>query len=196
VLYRAINLAHIVFGPLVEQMLNVSLSDPVVLERFRDAAVDLLTHRRNGDGYRGCRRSVRPRGGGSSHEHVIITGSADPQAAGAALSRAGARFSGVTEDGREPSGQEWEALEEEVLATGRDFPYTPNWVSGVRLASRGPWCYVDCKGCIPPAMRERMIAVLVEELERAGVSCRVEVPSAGERDYEAPPMFPMPWQRV
>ena len=45
VLYRAINLAHIVFGPLIEQMLNLSLSDPVVLARFRDAAVDLLTRR-------------------------------------------------------------------------------------------------------------------------------------------------------
>jgi hypothetical protein len=44
VLYRAINLAHIVFGPLIEQMLNLSMSDPVVLARFRDAAVDLLTH--------------------------------------------------------------------------------------------------------------------------------------------------------
>jgi AcrR family transcriptional regulator len=44
VLYRAVHLAHIVFGPLVEQMLGLSLSDPVVLARFRDAAVDLLTH--------------------------------------------------------------------------------------------------------------------------------------------------------
>lgn len=44
VLYRAINLAHIVFAPLIEQMLGLSLADPVVLERFRDAAVDLLTH--------------------------------------------------------------------------------------------------------------------------------------------------------
>ena len=44
VLYRAVHLAHIVFGPLVEQMLGLSLSDPAVLERFRDAAVDLLTH--------------------------------------------------------------------------------------------------------------------------------------------------------
>ena len=44
VLYRAINLAHIVFGPLIEQMLSLSMSDPVVLERFREAAVDLLTH--------------------------------------------------------------------------------------------------------------------------------------------------------
>jgi AcrR family transcriptional regulator len=43
VLYRAVNLAHIMFGPLVEQMLGVSLADPAVLERFRDAAVDLLT---------------------------------------------------------------------------------------------------------------------------------------------------------
>jgi hypothetical protein len=44
VLYRAINLAHIVFGPLVEQMLGLPVSDPAVLERFREAAVDLLTH--------------------------------------------------------------------------------------------------------------------------------------------------------
>jgi AcrR family transcriptional regulator len=44
VLYRAVHLAHIVFGPLVEQMLGLSLSDPAVLARFRDAAVDLLTH--------------------------------------------------------------------------------------------------------------------------------------------------------
>jgi AcrR family transcriptional regulator len=43
VLYRAVNLAHIVFGPLVEQLLGLSLSDPGVAERFRDAAVDLLT---------------------------------------------------------------------------------------------------------------------------------------------------------
>lgn len=43
VLYRAVHLAHIMFGPLVEQMLGLSLSDPAVLERFRDAAVDLLT---------------------------------------------------------------------------------------------------------------------------------------------------------
>lgn len=44
VLYRAVHLAHIVFGPLVEQMFGLSLSDPAVLGRFRDAAVDLLTH--------------------------------------------------------------------------------------------------------------------------------------------------------
>jgi AcrR family transcriptional regulator len=44
VLYRAVHLAHILLGPLIEHMLGLSLSDPAVLERFRDAAVDLLTH--------------------------------------------------------------------------------------------------------------------------------------------------------
>lgn len=34
---------HIVFGPLVEQTLGLSLTDPLVLERFRNAAVNLLT---------------------------------------------------------------------------------------------------------------------------------------------------------
>jgi hypothetical protein len=43
VLSRAISLAHIVFGPLVEQMLGLSLSDQAVLALFRDAAIDLLT---------------------------------------------------------------------------------------------------------------------------------------------------------
>lgn len=44
VLYRAVHLAHIVFGPLIEQVLGLSLSDPAVLVRFANAAVDLLTH--------------------------------------------------------------------------------------------------------------------------------------------------------
>lgn len=44
VLYRAVHLAHIVFGPLIEQVLGLSLTDPAVLGRFADAAVDLLTH--------------------------------------------------------------------------------------------------------------------------------------------------------
>ena len=73
-----------------------------------------------------------------SYEHVIITGAADPGAAAAALSRAGARFYSVTDDGRELSKQQ--LREEEAPATGTDPPYTPNWVSEVRLAPRGPWC--------------------------------------------------------
>jgi AcrR family transcriptional regulator len=43
VLYRAVHLAHIMFGPLIEQMLGLPLTDPAVLARFREAAVDLLT---------------------------------------------------------------------------------------------------------------------------------------------------------
>src|SRR5215467_6672950 len=46
--------------------------------------------------------------------------------------------------------------------------------------------YVDCKGDIRPAMRERIIAILVEELERVGVSARIQVPSHDEVDDDAP----------
>jgi len=35
-------------------------------------------------------------------------------------------------------------------------------------------------------MRERIIAILVEELERVGVSARVQVPSHDEVDDDAP----------
>jgi hypothetical protein len=132
---------------------------------------------------------------GHANEHVIITGSSDPRAAGFALSQASGRFMMITEDGRELSDEEAEALDEEGEATGEDGPYTPNYVSGVTFASRGPWCCVDCKGYIEPAMRERMIAVLVEELEHAGVSARVEVPVPGELDYGAPGILD-PWGRT
>jgi hypothetical protein len=125
---------------------------------------------------------------GFSHEHVIITGSSDPRAAAGALARAGNRFYRVSEDGREPSNQEWEKINEEARKAGMDCPRTPNYVSAVRLASRGPWFYVDCQSSIPSAMGERMIAVLVEEMERGGVSGRIEVPSEDELDYDAPPI--------
>jgi len=39
-------------------------------------------------------------------------------------------------------------------------------------------------------MRERMIAILVEELGRAGVSGRIEVPAEHEMDYQAPVIRP------
>ena len=113
----------------------------------------------------------------SSNEHVIIVGSSDPCAAGVALHWAAQRFYQVTEDGRE-------------LVYETADCYTPNYVSDVRLAPRGPWCYVDCKGYIWSAMRERMIAILVEELDRAGVSGRIEVPAEHEMDYQAPVIHP------
>lgn len=43
ILYRALNLAHIVFAPLLEELTGVSLTDPESLERFREASVDLFT---------------------------------------------------------------------------------------------------------------------------------------------------------
>jgi hypothetical protein len=132
---------------------------------------------------------------GRSNEHVIITGSSDMRAAGIALSRASCRFGMVTEDGRELSDEEAEALDEAMEATGEDGPYTPNYVSDVIFASRGPWCSVDCKGYIEPAMRERMIAIMVEELEQAGVSGHIEVPSPGELNYGGPGLLD-PWRRT
>jgi hypothetical protein len=134
-------------------------------------------------------------GDGHANEHVIITGSPDPRAAGIALSRASGRFEMVTEDGRELSDEEAEALDEAIEATGEDEPYTPNSVSGVTFAARGPWCHVDCNGYIEPAMRERMIAIMVEELEHAGLSARIEVPSPDELDYGAPGILD-PWRRT
>jgi hypothetical protein len=132
---------------------------------------------------------------GRSNEHVIITGSSDTRAAGIALSRASCRFGMVTDDGRELSNEEAEALDDEMEATGEDGPYTPNYVSDVIFASRGPWCSVDCKGYIEPAMRERMIAIMVEELEQAGVSGRIEVPFPGEVNYGGPGILD-PWGRT
>ena len=112
-----------------------------------------------------------------SNECVIIVGSSDPDAAVRALVRAGDRFYSVAEDGRELTPEEAEAEAGEI--------YTPNGVF-IEMAARGPWCYVDCKSDIPPPMQERMIAVLVEELEREGVSARVEVPSDDETNSDAP----------
>lgn len=44
VLYRALHTIHIVLGPLIEQLLDVDLTDPATLARFRAAAVDLLVN--------------------------------------------------------------------------------------------------------------------------------------------------------
>lgn len=117
------------------------------------------------------------------NESVIVVGAADPGAAAMALRRAGGRFMAVAENGREFS-------EEDADEVGEEDLYTPNYVSEVRMAPRGPWLYLDCKGWIAPPMRDTLVAILVEELDRAGVSGRVEVPAAGEKDYDTPPITP------
>jgi len=43
VLYRALQTAHILLGPLIEEVLDVKMSEPQTLERFRAAVLDLLT---------------------------------------------------------------------------------------------------------------------------------------------------------
>ncbi|MFG1811568.1 hypothetical protein [Streptomyces sp. NPDC049040] len=111
---------------------------------------------------------------GYASESVIIIGSSDPGAAEDALLRAGRRFTHVAEDGREISSEELDTTD----------LYTPNYVSDIHHSPRGPWVYVDCKSFISPPMRVRMLAVLVEELERAGVSGRLEVPGESDDDYE------------
>jgi hypothetical protein len=118
--------------------------------------------------------------GDGSNEHVILVDASDRAAAARALALAGARFTTVTEDGRE-------LTDDDDIEELGDV-YTPNYVSDVRMAARGPWCYVDCKGYIDPPMRERMLAILAEELDRAGVRARAEVPADDEMDYDTPPV--------
>lgn len=95
-----------------------------------------------------------------------------PELAAAALERAGSRFMDVAEDGRElsPDDPNWTS----------PWPmYTPNSVSDVRTDGRGPSLGVDCKGEVPDAMRQTFIAILVEELRRAGVrEARITVPAS------------------
>ena len=106
------------------------------------------------------------------NEHVMIITSEDPASAEAALAWAAARFYCVTEDGRE--------LSPDSLSD-TDEAYTPNYVSHVCLAQRGPYVYVDCKSQISLDMPSRFLAILHEELDRAGIKdALVIVPSADE----------------
>lgn len=42
-LFRSLNLAHIIYGPIIEEVLGIDLAAPEALERFREATIDLLT---------------------------------------------------------------------------------------------------------------------------------------------------------
>jgi hypothetical protein len=65
-----------------------------------------------------------------------------------------------------------------ALSAGDHDIYTPNYVSAVTVDESGnPGFYIDCKGAIEPRMAYRFRQILVQELERAGVSsARVRVP--------------------
>jgi hypothetical protein len=108
--------------------------------------------------------------GVQSEEVIVVVDPSARDAAWQALSQAGDRFENVAEDGRELTGEE-----EDIEGL-----FVPSYVGDTHFAPRGPLLYVDCKSSIPPAMRERMIAILVEELDLAGVSARIEVPTEDE----------------
>lgn len=112
-------------------------------------------------------------GSGLSNERIIVVTS--DEAATDALRRAALRFSKVGEDGIEyETGDVGPST-----GTSTDDIYTPNYVSVVNLSDRGPWMYVDCKGQIPDPMRDRFVAIVLEELQAADIShARVETPSA------------------
>lgn len=112
-------------------------------------------------------------GSACANESLIVLGAAGPEPAARALERACERFALVAEDGREYADED--AADESGL-------YTPNYYSEVRHSPRGPWIYLDCKGEIPGPMRAGLLAVLVEELERAGLhGVRVAVPENTDR---------------
>ncbi len=111
--------------------------------------------------------------GEHSNEYVLVV-SSDPDKAAACLRRAGARFMNVSSSGLELTGS---TLPAEPDSDDPDVE-TPNYVSDVRFAERGPWIYIDCKGRIPDPMKDAFIRILREEIDRSGIQhARLEPPS-------------------
>jgi hypothetical protein len=105
-------------------------------------------------------------GGSVNGEVVVVIGSQPPQITNA-LTSAGARFMDVNESGHEYTAAELNGPEQ-TDDEGVEL-YTPNYVSEVTAASGGLSIYVDCKGEISTPMGARFRAILIEELQRAGV---------------------------
>ena len=106
----------------------------------------------------------------TSNETIVVESTAPVTTVVAALTSAAERMMLVGEDGREYTERELDADGFEV--------YTPNYVSAVTFYEGGdPGFYVDCKGAIEPAMATQFRQVLIEELQRHGVtSAHVRVP--------------------
>lgn len=107
------------------------------------------------------------RTGGSVNGEVVVVVGSQPTQITAALTSAGERFMDVNERGHEYTAAELNRPDE-TDGEGVEL-YTPNYVSEVTAASGGLSIYVDCKGEISKPMGERFMAILVEELQRAGV---------------------------
>jgi hypothetical protein len=105
---------------------------------------------------------------GHAHEYVLVAECDPIERAAVALGYAAERFMFASERG--------EFTREEMENDDGDW-YTPSYVSEVRLSREGAWCYVDCKGEIPPSLRCTLLLILVEELVCAGITnCRIESP--------------------
>jgi hypothetical protein len=105
-------------------------------------------------------------------ENVQVVG-ADRVSVEQALGRAASRMMNVAEDGRELTDAEFEAND----ATGE--LYTPNGVYVVQ-GRDVPTLRANCKNSVSGRMRETFLAIVADELQRAGINdVRVE-PDPGE----------------
>lgn len=103
-------------------------------------------------------------GNDSSNEEIIVRGDFNRAAGVAALDRVAQRFMKVDEHGVEHS----DISASEPSDGHGNFLYTPNYVSSPEVTAGGMTLYVDCKGYIEPAMRERFLDILRDELAPLG----------------------------
>jgi hypothetical protein len=98
----------------------------------------------------------------------VMVASDETEPAAAALHAAGQRWMFVDEHGVELD--EWQVRFGDAL--------TPSWVSDVFLTNRGPALVADTDGELPRPQGEAMLRIVVEELERSGVSAHVTAPDS------------------
>ncbi|WP_427005342.1 hypothetical protein [Pseudarthrobacter sp. H2] len=65
--------------------------------------------------------------------------------------------------------------------------YTPNYSSPVHLTPKGPVAYLDTKGELSRAMGEKMLRVIVEELEAQGITAHLTTPPRGADSIDGSP---------
>ncbi|MDH4144491.1 MAG: hypothetical protein OEY23_04905 [Acidimicrobiia bacterium] len=117
---------------------------------------------------------------------MLVLGSNHRMAAALALHRAGNRFVALSADGVELSDEEFESW---AQATGPRLAVED--VSEVRLSTHGPWIETRWAHNLPPAARERMVTILLEELAEVGIiEGVIAAPIAGEISSSDPVAFP------
>jgi hypothetical protein len=91
----------------------------------------------------------------------VVTSQID--AARSALQAAAERLYRVGDDGVE-------LPDEAAMSAAGDMVYTPNYVGDPMVRSAGVCLYLDTKGESAPPMLTTMVGVIIEELQRAGVT--------------------------